>query len=337
MNAENIQTGDELERCPFPVPYGWYVVEESDALKVGDIRTIEAFGKPWVLFRGEEGLVGMTDPFCPHLGAHLGKGGTIVGNHIRCPFHHWEYDHQGWCKKIPYGKVMPGIARRKPILKALPTEEKYGLIWAWYHPKDVAPSFDLPHVPEFEDPDNHVPVRRGCWEIGTCLQEIGENSVDTPHLKFLHGSPIIPSVEARAEGHLWHFDIMSGYIVGEGHGPGVQVVRHSKDGVSMLMFSTPLPVSAEHTKARMSFTFKNYPENSKERQIAEHLYQHSIGAAEGEESKGFESVDLIVWDNKKYRPKPLLCDGDGPIIAWRNYFRQFYVDLDEKNPAIAAG
>jgi len=44
---------------------------------------------------------------------------------------------------------------------------------------------------------------------------------------------------------------------------------------------------------------------------------------------------LIVWDNKKYRPKPLLCDGDGPILAWRKYFRQFYVDLDENDPAVA--
>ena len=336
VNTDRIQTGDELERCPFPIPYGWYVVELSDDLKAGDIRTVEAFGKEWVLFRGEDGSVGMTDPYCPHLGANLAQGGEVIGNNIRCPFHHWQYDAQGWCKEIPYGKVMPGIAKKKPILKALPVQEKYGLIWAWWHPKDEEPSFDLPTIPEFEDPDGHVEVRRGCWDIGTCLQEIGENSVDTPHLRFLHGAPIIPTVDARADGHLWHFDIMSGYIVGEGHGPGAQVVRHSKDDVKMLMFSTPLPVTAELTRTRMHFTWKKYPEGSEKAQIAEHLYYHSIGAAEGEESKGFAEVDLIVWDNKKYRPKPLLCDGDGPIVAWRNYFKQFYVDLDETNPAVSS-
>ena len=331
---DHIQTGDELERCPFPIPYGWYVVELSQELKAGDIRNVDAFGKQWVMFRGEDGSVGVTDPYCPHLGAHLGKGGEVIGNHIRCPFHHWEYDSQGWCKKIPYAKVMPGIARKKPILKTLPTQERYGLIWAWYHPEDAVPSFDLPDVPEFQN-NGHIPVRHGCWEIGTCLQEMGENSVDTPHLKFLHGAPIIPSVDANAKNHVFHFNIMNGYIVGESHGPGAQVVRHSKDGVSMLMFSTPLPVSADHTKTRMHFTFKDYPEDSKERAIAEHLYQHSIGEADGEESKGFESVDLIVWDNKKYRPKPLLCDGDGPITTWREWFKQFYIGLDETNPAVS--
>ena len=147
---------------------------------------------------------------------------------------------------------------------------------------------------------------------------------------------MIPPVNATVDGHIFNFDIGEGYIVGESHGPGVQAVRHSKDGVSMLMFSIPLPVSREMTKTRMVFTFQNYDEGSQERQIAEHLYQHSIGAAEGEDSAGFESVDLIVWDNKKYRPKPLLCDGDGPIMLWRKYYKQFYIDLDTDSPAIAA-
>ena len=112
VNPDHIQTGEELERCPFPIPYGWYCVHFSHELKAGDIKIEKMFGKEWVLFRGEDDSVGMTDPFCPHLGAHLGHGGTIQGSNIRCPFHHWEFDSEGWCKKIPYGKVMPGVARK---------------------------------------------------------------------------------------------------------------------------------------------------------------------------------------------------------------------------------
>lgn len=334
--TDRIQTGQELERCPFPIPYGWYVVELSENLAKGEIQLLEAFGQEWVMFRGEDGSVGVTDPYCPHLGAHLGHGGKVEGSNIRCPFHHWEFNAEGWCKKIPYAKVMPGLAQKKPILKALPVEERYGLIWAWYHPLDEAPKWELPVVEEFEAPDEHVPVRHGQWDIGTCIQEIGENGVDTPHLKFLHGAPMIPPVEARADGPIFHFDIAQGYIGGQHYGPGCQVVRHCKDGVSMLMFSTPLPVNAELTRTRMHFTFKNYPEGSKERILAEHLYQHSIGEAEGEDSAGFESVDLIVWNNKKYRPKPLLCDGDGPIILWRKYFSQFYVQDEAAGAAAVA-
>ncbi|WP_380874828.1 (2Fe-2S)-binding protein [Sphingomonas sp. DBB INV C78] len=322
---ERIQTGDELERCPFPIPIGWFAIELSDNLKPGEIRNLHVFGREWVLFRGEDGKVGLTDPYCPHLGAHLGHGGTVVGNNVRCPFHHWEFDADGWCKKIPYAKVMPGIARKKPVLKTLPTQERYGAIFAWYHPNVDEPSFPLPDVPELES-EGYVPIRRGQWNIGTMIQEIGENGVDNAHLKYLHNTPIIPPVEARPDGHKFHTNIGQGYIVGESHGPGIAIQRFNNQGVTMLMFAMSTPIDTEMTLTRMAFTFLDHPEGSKERGIAEHLYQHSIGAAEGEDSAGFESVDLIVWDNKKYRPQPLLCDGDGPILMWRKWFSQFYAE-----------
>ncbi|MEE4659523.1 MAG: Rieske 2Fe-2S domain-containing protein, partial [Halieaceae bacterium] len=75
MNVERIQVGKELERCPFPIPVGWYVVEMSDSINPGEIKTIQVFDQEWVMFRGEDGTVGVSDPFCPHLGAHLGHGG----------------------------------------------------------------------------------------------------------------------------------------------------------------------------------------------------------------------------------------------------------------------
>ena len=128
---------------------------------------------------------------------------------------------------------------------------------------------------------------------------------------------------------------MNGYIVGDVFSPGVQAIRHYSDEVSMLMFSIPLPLTKEKTLTRMVFTFKDYPEGSDERVTAEFLYKHSIGETGDSDTAGFESVDLIVWNNKKYRPKPLLCDGDGPILTWRKYYKQFYAHLDESSPAIS--
>ena len=198
-----IQTSQELERCPFPIPYGWFMIDESAKLAPGEIRNVQAFDQEWVMFRGETGKVGVTDPFCPHLGAHLGHGGTVQGDNIRCPFHFWEYDTTGWCKNIPYAKVMPPLARKKPILRALPVEERYGSIFVWYHPDAIDPLWPIPDVPEFEDAD-FVTLPRGSWDIGTAIQEIGENGVDSfkdnksilpvdfAHLHFLHGSPVIP-------------------------------------------------------------------------------------------------------------------------------------------------
>lgn len=326
---ERIQTGDELERCPFPIPMGWFCVALSEDLKVGEIQNIHVFGSDWVLFRGEDGTVGMTDPYCPHLGAHLGHGGEVVGNNIRCPFHHWEYDAQGWCKKIPYAKVMPGITRRKPVLKALPVKEKYGAIFAWYHPHGVEPLYPLMDVPEFEAGDAYEPISRGVWDIKTMIQELGENGVDYPHLHYLHKGPTIPPGNPRVDGHIFYNDIGNGYIVGETHGPGTSIQRFTQEGITMTVFAMTTPVDKELSRMRWAFTFQNYPQGSKERAMAERLRQHSVGAVDGEESAGFESVDMIIWHNKKYRPNPLLCDGDGPILLWREYFKQFYADQAE--------
>jgi phenylpropionate dioxygenase-like ring-hydroxylating dioxygenase large terminal subunit len=323
--VERIQTQEELERCPMPIPFGWFCVGLSEELKPGEIKNVRMFGGEWVMFRGEDGSVGMTDPYCPHLGAHLGHGGEVVGNNIRCPFHHWEYDSQGWCKKIPYAKVMPGVTRRKPVLRALPIEEKYGAIFAWYHPQGAEPSYPLMSIPEFEEP-GYVPITRGVWEIGTMMQEIGENSVDAPHLLYLHKSPQIPPSEYSVDGYKFRGNIGNGYITNESWGPGTGALRFTENGVTVTIFALSTPVERDLTRMRWLFTYRDYPEGSPERAIAEKLKTRSVGQVEGEEAAGFESVDIVIWHNKKYRPQPLLCDGDGPIFLWRNWFKQFYAE-----------
>jgi phenylpropionate dioxygenase-like ring-hydroxylating dioxygenase large terminal subunit len=55
-----------------------------------------------VAFRGTDGRAGVLDAFCPHLGTHLGHGGTVDGNNLKCPYHSWEFDADGKCHSIPY-------------------------------------------------------------------------------------------------------------------------------------------------------------------------------------------------------------------------------------------
>lgn len=33
---------------------------------------------------------------------------------------------------------------------------------------------------------------------------------------------------------------------------------------------------------------------------------------------------IPIWNNKIYRPEPKLCEGDGPIARFRQWFSQFY-------------
>ena len=329
INLQQLLESQQLERCPFPIPSGWFHVDFSENLAKEEIRNVFIFGQEWVLFRNESGKVGMTDPYCPHLGAHIGHGGKVVGENIRCPFHHWQYDTEGWCKEIPYGKIAPPITKKQAILRTLPIVEKYGMIWAWYHPKCEAPTWELPYIPELEDEEGWTGSRRGSWTASTAIQEIAENGVDFAHLKFLHGAEQIPPAEVNFEDHVIDIDMGHGYIVGKGYGPGLNVFRFTQNGVSATMISYTQPIDVEKSQMNMSFRHADYPEGSQERMIASRIVDHMIGEAEGEESAGFESVDFIVWNHKKYRPNPLLCDGDGPVLQFRKWFKQFYVTDEE--------
>src|SRR6478736_1992356 len=90
-------------RYPFPpYPEGWYLITESAAVPVGAVVTAHYFGRELVVFRTAAGRAVVVDAHCPHMGAHLGYGGTVEGEGIRCPFHHWRFGCDGRCDDVPY-------------------------------------------------------------------------------------------------------------------------------------------------------------------------------------------------------------------------------------------
>ena len=105
--------------------------------------------------------------------------------------------------------------------------------------------------------------------------------------------------------------------------------------ITATMLSYTVPVSHDKSQMNMSFRHIDFPAGSPELAFTKKQIDHMIGAAEGEESAGFESVDFIVWNNKRYRPNPLLCDGDGPIFPFRKWFKQFYVEKPNLDDASA--
>ena len=99
------------DRAAPPIPNGWYAVAWSKEIEPGGVKRVYAFEKELVVFRTESGKATIFDAYCPHLGAHLGEGGTVVGENLRCPFHHWQFDTGGSCVGIPYAKRVPPKAR----------------------------------------------------------------------------------------------------------------------------------------------------------------------------------------------------------------------------------
>jgi phenylpropionate dioxygenase-like ring-hydroxylating dioxygenase large terminal subunit len=128
-----------------PTPEGWFQVATSNMLKKGGKpASLHYFAQDLVAFRDHDGLVHVLDAYCPHLGAHLGVLGTIVGNTIQCPFHGWRFDGAGRCQYIPYAQKIPPRA----AIFSWPVVERYGMIFVWHSKERSAPTYPLPNLPE---------------------------------------------------------------------------------------------------------------------------------------------------------------------------------------------
>src|SRR5262245_2922867 len=95
-------------------PRGWFLIGYSRELPDHGVLAARFFGVDLVLFRGDDGAARMLDAHCPHLGAHLGHGGRVVGNCVRCPYHGWEFDGEsGSCTHVPFARRIPVAARTR--------------------------------------------------------------------------------------------------------------------------------------------------------------------------------------------------------------------------------
>ena len=309
------------DRVPLPFPHGWFCIADSDAIAPGAVTTIRAFGQDLVACRGDDGAVRVVDPYCPHLGAHLGVGGTVVGNTLRCPFHHWRFDvDSGACIDIPYAQRIPPAAR----LRVWPTLERFGLVFAWYHSAGVPPEWPLPEVPEWQEETWSEPIVRS-FDVRTHAQEMAENTVDAVHFHTVHGAPETPTLEARIDGHVLRatqtlrFTTAEGEVPGrieiESHGCGLGITRF-RGLVETLLLVTGLPLEDELSRTTIRFRVKRVPDAPEA--------ADAVGRAFVAEIERQYEQDIPIWENKRHLAQPVLCDGDGPIPLVRQFFRQFY-------------
>ena len=119
-------------------PEAWMrIAATSDLAGKRPVIPVTAYGHKLVLFRDDEGQLGLIGRFCPHRGADLCYG-RHENNGLRCPFHGWHFDRTGQCTDQPAEPADSTMykAIRQP---AFPVTERGQEILAWFAATAPAP------------------------------------------------------------------------------------------------------------------------------------------------------------------------------------------------------
>jgi nitrite reductase/ring-hydroxylating ferredoxin subunit len=328
-------SGSGAESLP-PFPNGWYAVAWSSEVGAGDVVTSRLAGTEVVVFRTRAGASVM-EAHCPHLGAHLGLGGTIVGEAIRCPFHGFCFDGSGNCVATGYGSAIPaGLAAR-----VWPVVETDGAIFAWHHGQGLAPTFRLPDF----NPTGYRALMHRSFQLKDHPQETTENSVDLGHFAVVHGYRQVQLIKemSTSDAYLnigysarrplrplgsvgpdfetgFEYDI---HIHGLGYSQVDVTIPDLGLEARLLVLATPR--DGEVIDLRLGLWLQD-PVNRKG--FLRAIPAGAVGAGAARFIlNGFASdarQDFPIWENKAYVDPPRLARGDGPIGLYRRWAKQFY-------------
>jgi nitrite reductase/ring-hydroxylating ferredoxin subunit len=334
------------------VPSGWFDLIAARDLPSGAVRTVRLGGEDVVVYRTERGEARAVGAHCPHMGAHLGRGGAVRGDAIVCPFHGFEFGAEGRCTKTGYGTPPP------PKLRAIehPVHEIHGVVFGWHGAAGEAPSFRIPHHDDAID--GFHPMLDRTYELRGHPQETNENSVDVGHFPHVHGYRNVRAVheiafdraslsatyamDRPALPRLPRLGMLSAVFEIHMHGLGYSRVEVSVPKLAFrsrhFVFATPIErgrirLRCGFSLARGSLALPFPLGGGPGRALAESLLmQIGIRMFVHDVAQDFE-----IWSHKRYLHPPQLAVGDGLIGVYRWWARQFYpsaaTDLD---PAYAA-
>jgi nitrite reductase/ring-hydroxylating ferredoxin subunit len=316
-------------------PNGWYALCLARDLQPGEIKTLQFAGEDIVLFRTRSGEVSALEAYCPHLGAHIGYGGRVEGEYVRCPFHGFEYNVRGECTSTPYGTRIPPKARARTF----PAVERNGLIVAYFDGDGNPPAWDIPAL-NWEGWSSLITQD---WAFRGHPQETTENSVDIGHFTEIHGYTGVGMLkELRAEGpylttryKMTRAEGLFGRPVSTEfeihvHGLGYSLVEVHVLGYEifsrLFVLSTPTDGENIHLRIALSLLEDTHPGKIHPLLgLAPRGFLNKIIARET--LKGFAhdvQQDFVIWQNKRYVQPPILAEGDGPVGKYRQWARQFY-------------
>ncbi|MGH3562093.1 MAG: Rieske 2Fe-2S domain-containing protein [Mycobacterium sp.] len=316
-------------------PTGWFQVAWSDEIGAGDVHRMTYFDRDMVAWRSVSGVLTVMNAYCEHLGAHLGFGGHVEGEVIECPFHGWQWNHEGRNTCIPY-EDRPNRGRR---IRTYPVVERNDSVYIWHDTEGRAPYFDVPDVfSSFGDgstsADYYPQARMFRATLEIHPQYILENGVDFAHFKFVHKTPIVPvftrhdfdepvsyvdfTITFDGDGGQKIEDVNSGVNAING-GLGVAVTK-SWGMIDHRTISAVTPVNKSTSDVRfMAYIARTPGDDSDKAEARAQFFGQSI-------IDQF-LADVEIWQHQRYSDPPALTSSEYKgFTALRNWARQFYPD-----------
>jgi 3-ketosteroid 9alpha-monooxygenase subunit A len=314
---------------PYSVhPSGWFQVAWSADLPAGGVIPRRYFGTDLVLFRDEGGRARVLDAHCPHLGAHLGYGGTVVGDDIVCPFHGWRWSGDGRNTCIPYS-TRPNRGQR---LRSWNVHEQDDVILVWHDPHGREPWWEPPTLAEIVADftrDDCYPVQgtsRLWHDVRVRPQMVVENIVDAAHFQYVHSMPTMPTIlEHHTKGP--HFIVEHSFGGDRGasvrihtSGLGLMVgVFFSEAGLTHVELQASTPIEHDRSDLRDSVWLR--------RDAASPADPSARQRAALDRQLAQLGNDVRIWENMAYRQRaPLTPEESKPYLALRQWAEQFYLE-----------
>ncbi|GAB3200704.1 Rieske 2Fe-2S domain-containing protein [Nocardioides hungaricus] len=323
---------------------GWYQVAWSDEIAAGQSVPMRYFDTELAAYRGDTGTLHISDAFCAHLGAHLGYGGQVEGDAIRCPFHGWKWDAEGRNCDIPYSRPKQmGLQ-----IKQWPVREVDGVVLLWYGANGEEPAWEpSPFIWDESADVEFWPIHPDTaheWRgVKFPPQVVTENSCDAAHFKYVHQASKVPDVKSYGEkGHFFRTEVMmefggdkpstwatphgpvDGLIINDAYGLGYVASQFTSfDTVYTCTATTPIDATTSDHRATVWIPKTRgdgspLDEKLRDRWTKQQFSQHE--------------ADFPVWENMTYISRPPFArDESFPFRALREWCKQFYVA--EESPA----
>jgi len=329
---------------------GWHCLGLVSRFRSGGPHAVQAFGTKLVVFASSDGALHVLDAYCRHMGGDLSMG-TVKGDQVACPFHDWRWGGDGRCARIPYARRVPPAARTR----AWPVLERNGHLFVWNDPEGSLPTEDvtIPVIPGAGSDEWTSWTWESILVDGANCREVMDNVVDMAHFFYVHFA--FPTYFKNVfEGHIatQHLrtrsrpDVggVSNYSAADGaevtlrseasyFGPAYMIdnLWHDYHGMTIesVLINCHYPVTPNSFMLQWGAIVKKPAGLSDQHAAAlSAKFADFVGL-------GFKQ-DVEIWLHKARVDNPLLCAEDGPVYQLRRWYEQFYVDVADIQPDMAA-